>query len=98
MAEGQDIFTGAAILNASTETAQVTLEVYLPNGQLAGSTAFSLGPGRRVARLLHEFIPAAITQRGGYFRIKSDKPVISFALFGSTDGRFLSAIGPQKLK
>jgi hypothetical protein len=42
-------------------------------------------------------IPATLGQIGGYVHIQSDQPVLSFSLFGTNDGKVLSAIPPQSI-
>jgi hypothetical protein len=96
--QGGNFYTGITIANPNVTAAAVTVEFYLQGGQLAGSASLVLSGGQSINRLLNQLIPSIVNQRGGWFRVKSDKPVVSFALFGSDDGRLLSVIGPQKAK
>ena len=52
---------------------------------------------RRIGRLAEApFFGSAFTQVGGHFQVISDKPMISFALFGNYNLGFLAAIQWQK--
>jgi hypothetical protein len=53
--------------------------------------------GGRRARLLTEWFPALAGQNrsSGYIRLSSDRPVASFALFGTTSLSVLAAIPAQ---
>ena len=98
LAEGAGYYTGIALLNANDRAAAFTLDVYAESGVLMGSYTSSLEPYARAAGLISQFVPAAEGKAGGYFRIRSNAPLASIALFGTTDVRSLSAIAPQILK
>ncbi len=97
VAEGQGWFTGVAVLNPNRVQNNLILEVYDREGGLIGSFTSLLQPGERFSKLIHELVSDAAGQTGGYIRITSDKPLASFALFGTDDLRSLSAIPPQGL-
>ncbi len=98
VAQNQGYYTGIAILNPSTTTkADVNLDVYSKDGELIGTYETLISPGRKISRLLYEMIPDSNGQVGGYVHITSDQPVISFSLFGTSDGKLLSAIPPQSV-
>jgi hypothetical protein len=97
VAEGQGWFTGIAVLNPNRVQNGLTLDVYDREGALIGSFASLLQPGERFSKLIHELVPDAAGQTGGYIRITSEDPLVSFALFGTDDLRSLSAIPPESL-
>ncbi len=90
-------YTGIAILNKNAAPASVSVDVYTNAGILLGTGTLILQPGEKIAKLLHELVPTANGQQGGYIHIKSDQPVMSLSIFGSNDGLSLSAIPPQNI-
>ena len=93
--QAQGYYTGVAMMNPNPDAAQFTLEVFKKDGVFVGSYAGLLKPGEKISRLLHQLVPASGGQVGGYVRVQSDLPVVGFSLFGTDDGRSLSAIPPQ---
>jgi hypothetical protein len=97
VAQNLGYFTGVALLNTNTTTAAtVTLEVRDKAGTLVGSYTTTLQPGQKIAKLLYEMVPGSQGQVGGYIHINSNVAINSFALFGTNDGKSLSAIPPQR--
>ncbi len=90
-------YTGIAILNTNAVPASVTLEVFTNAGVSVGTGSLTLPQGQKIAMLLHELVPAAAGQLGGYVYIKSDQPIMSLSIFGSNNGMSLSAIPPQNV-
>jgi len=80
--------------NSTVET--VTVEVYSKDGAKVGYFSTPLQPGQRFSKLLYELVPFSKGQTGGYVHVLASKPVLSFSLFGTTDGRSLTAIPPQR--
>ncbi|MDA2930302.1 hypothetical protein MYX84_10190 [Acidobacteria bacterium AH-259-O06] len=95
VAQNLGFFTGVAVLNPNLIPIPVTVEVFDREGVEVGSNAFTLPPGGRRARLLNELVPPTAGQIGGYFRVRSDVAVVSFALFGDLAGQSISAIPSQ---
>ena len=93
--QAQGYYTGLAFM--APEAADLTIEVYGPEGSLVGAKDLSLSAGARMVRLLQDLLPSTRDQQGGYIKILSSKPVISFELIGATSGQFLVAVPPQKL-
>lgn len=89
----RDLYTGIAIVNASSTDGSAKISLFRSDGTLEASTAVALPHGRGVARLLTQFFPA-LGERDitGYVRITSDVGVVALALFGRTDLSVLSAI------
>ncbi len=97
VAQDLGYFSGVAIINPNPTTAEMTLEVLAEDGSVVGSTAIELQPGYKIAKLLDELVPKSAGQLGGYVRVRSTVPVVSFSVFGTTDGRALSAIPAQDI-
>ncbi len=95
VAQALGYYTGIALLNTNTTMTSVTLDVYKADGTWVGVSTITLLPSQKVSRLLYEFIPTTLGQVGGYVHIHASQPIISFALFGTDDGKSLSAIPPQ---
>ncbi|HSR50435.1 MAG TPA: hypothetical protein VLV83_06375, partial [Acidobacteriota bacterium] len=90
------IFTGLAIFNpSSSETAQVTIQVFDMEGNLAGETLLELGPENRISQVLAQLVAEAANQVGGYIRLQSNVPIVAQELFGNNGLTFLSAVPPQ---
>jgi len=51
--------------------------------------------GTEKAKLLLELIPATAGQVGGYFRVRSEEEILSFALFGDLASESISVIPSQ---
>ncbi len=95
IAQSQGWYTGVAFLNANTSSATVTLTAYEADGTVVGTSTTTLAAGQRISKLLRELIPATAGQVGGWVKVHSSKPIVSFALFGTDNGQSLSAIPPQ---
>ena len=96
VAQSEGYFTGVAMMNPNPDTANFTLEVYAQDGTLVGSNSGSLKAGENFSKLLWQLVPDSGGQVGGYIRVHSDLPVVSFSLFGTDDGLSLAAIPPQE--
>jgi hypothetical protein len=95
VAQDATYYTGVAALNTNTGPANLTLDVYTKDGAFVGTYSTALLPNHKISRLLQQLIPATAGQVGGYIHVLSTLPIASFALFGTNDGRSLSAIPPQ---
>jgi len=95
VAQDLGFFTGVAVLNPQGNPVEVTVEAFDQVGDQVGQSTFTL-PGRgRKAKLLLELIPATAGQVGGYFRVRSEEEILSFALFGDLAGESISIIPSQ---
>jgi hypothetical protein len=85
-----EYFTGYAIANPNellTVQTEVTIELFDVNGRPAGSPRnVSLSPSARFVGLIEE------SARGGYLRIRADRPVALLGCIGTSDGRMLAAL------
>jgi hypothetical protein len=97
VAEAAGYWTGIAILNTNSTSASVSLQVFTAGGASLGTKTLTLQPGQKTAQLLDGLVPAAAGKSGGYIHITSSVPVTSFSLFGTNDGRSLSAIPLQNI-
>ncbi len=96
IATTRGFFTGVAILNPTSLTANLQVAAIRLDGETLGSVSLTLGPGERVSRLITDWIPAAAEQAGGLVWIVSDVPVRTTSLFGSQSG-VLANIPPQSI-
>ncbi|MGH9341410.1 MAG: PKD domain-containing protein [Acidobacteriota bacterium] len=94
--EEVDVFTGFALLNMEAVPANVKIEVFNTDGELTAENTFLVGAKNRLVGLLNELLDdPAFSQVGGHIRVTSDQPVVTFALFGDFQSKFLSAIEGQ---
>jgi hypothetical protein len=91
-------FTGLALYNPGGSTAQVTIEVFSPNGQKQGETIFSLPPGTRTSQLVRELVQGLTEQLGGYIVIQSTQPLVAQQLFGNMSLDLLSSVPPTMIQ
>lgn len=97
VAQGRGLSTGLAALNPGGTAANVTLEVFRPNGELVASRTLVLGAEQRDIRLLSEHFPGLPTLLGGYVRITSDQPIIALELFFADNLELISAVPGQRV-
>jgi len=95
IAQDLGFFTGVAVLNPHGNPVEVTVEAFDQVGDQLGENTFTLPGGGRKAKLLLELIPATAGQVGGYFRVRSQDKVVSFALFGDLASESISIIPSQ---
>jgi hypothetical protein len=98
VAQNDVYYTGLAVINPGAAEAHLSISVYDERGAEKGSGSETLGPGSRFSKLLTQIAPAAPSMSKGYFRVKSDQPVFSFAVFGTTTFSVLSAIPAQPVE
>lgn len=97
VAQTSEIFTGVTLLNATSQTALATLEVFRADGSRQGIAFLELGPGEKMAKLLPELIEGFSDQSGGFVRVRSNQPLMGFELFGNLTLNFLSAVPQQSV-
>ncbi len=93
VAQTPQIFTGLTLLNPESTPTLISIEVFDQDGTLAGTALSELGPGEKRARLLSEWIPSLSSQTGGFVRVRANRAVLGFELFGST--AYLAAVPQQ---
>jgi matrixin/IPT/TIG domain-containing protein len=82
VANGNGLFTGLAFATGANATS-ITIEVYEPSGGSPKSATINLGANQQLARLVSELVADTATQLGGYIRIRADKPIWAWEIFGS---------------
>ena len=90
-----NMYTALWILNPGPETAMVRVRVFDQTGRLSASERIlAIAPGVRNGGELEDplLFGPAFRQVGGHLQVSSDRPVISFAVFGDRAGQFLAAI------
>lgn len=100
IADGQDVFTGMAILNPAQAPAAVTVEAFGPDGGSLGETQLELPPGGRRSFLLPQLLPRTQGVVSGRVEIRCQVPVIAQQLFGQLDGPnmiSLAAVPPTRV-
>ncbi len=93
-----EVFTGLAILNGQTETAQVTVQAFNESGRLTAQAKFDLPAGKRVVDLLDSpsFFGDWFGQISGHLQVSSTVPVVTFVLFGDFASEFLASVEAQR--
>ncbi|MFZ0429534.1 MAG: DNRLRE domain-containing protein, partial [Acidobacteriota bacterium] len=92
------IFTGLALLNPGLLATDVQIRVFAANGGLTAEKTVRLEAGRRIVDLLNGpvYFGPSFTQVGGHLEITSEQPLVTFAIFGDMDLRYLSAVEGQR--
>ena len=70
--------------------AEITIQVFLPSGEMIGESVVTLGVGERISRLVAQLVVEAVNLAGGYVRIFSTHPMIGQMLLG--------VVGPQGIQ
>ena len=63
------------------EQAEITIQVFLPDGSQVGERVLTLAPGERTSQLVEQLVEE-IELAGGYVRIFATHPIIGQMLFG----------------
>jgi len=91
-AENDGYQTGVAILNPNSAAANVTLELWTPDGILARTTTVSLAAGARTALYLTDWFPGMAPILIGNVRVHSNRPVYGMGQMNDRALHFLSAV------
>lgn len=97
VAQNDTYFTGLAVINANADPAGITVAVYDTQGSPLGSGSRTIPANSRISELLPSIVPGLPAVSGGYFRVSSNLPVFSFAVFGTHTLSVLSAVPPQSV-
>jgi hypothetical protein len=84
VAHGGELFTGLVFVTGAAG-ATITIDVYTPGGDVRKSGTVTLAANQQLARLVSELVPSVATQVGGYIRIRSDQPILSWEIYGSSE-------------
>ena len=95
VAQTDDIFTGVTLFNVSKGRALISVEVFTSEGALRGTALLELEENQKGAFLLLELFPALGIQQKGFIRVRANRPILGFELFGRRDLEFLSAVPQQ---
>lgn len=95
VAHGSDWETGWSFLNYGNTTADVTIEIYNPQGNVVQSAKLQLGPRNSRAFYFEDIFPGAPDILAGYVRVRSTQPLISFSLLTDTLVNFLATVPAQ---
>ncbi len=96
VAQSKTFYTGLAAINPNNQPAAVRVEVYEDEwGVPRGWGTITIPAGGKISRLLNELVGPLPVMTRGYFRVKSDQPIATFAVFGTWDEQALSAIPPR---
>lgn len=94
-AQSAPYFTGLAILNPGSLATNIEIVSMRIDGSIIGRTQRVLGPGRREAKLIQEYIPAADGASGGSVYIRSSQSIVATQLFGTSFA--LANVPPQQI-
>jgi len=95
VANGMGMFTGLALYNPGTEPADVTIEVFAPDGNITGTKTIPLAAGGRLSQLVPQLVPGTEGQVTGFIILRSTRPLIAQQLFGENGLSMLSAVPPS---
>jgi hypothetical protein len=88
-------FTGLALLNPGSLSANVRIMAFGKDGRALGSFDTAIPPGQRLSRLINEFIRESDKRGDGFIWVSSSVPVYSTSLFGTYSLSALANIPPQ---
>jgi hypothetical protein len=88
----QDGWTGIALVNVSTSTANVTLSALDENGIEVGREILQLAAGKKMVGIVDQIFESD-TRAAKYFRFDSDVQLLGFTVSGSSDGLMLDGLG-----
>ncbi len=83
VAQGYGFYTGLAIVNSSSLSATVSVDVLGADGRRLDSAVFTLPANSKRTRLVSELLPSIVDLQGGTIHITSSRPIFAFELFGS---------------
>ena len=81
--------------------AEITIQVFLPDGTMVGESVQTLAVGERFSQLVAQLVAEAVNLGGGYVHIFSTQPIIGQMLFGvvgSQGIQLYSAVPPTVIK
>jgi hypothetical protein len=94
-ANASPYYTGLAVLNPGSLTANVEVFSINANGDIIGKTQHVLRPGAKESLVMQQWISASDGKTGGSVFVRTDRPVIATQLFGSALA--LANVPPQAL-
>jgi Leucine-rich repeat (LRR) protein len=94
VASAPDFFTGLALMNPGSESAEIGLRVHDGSGDMTGQAQLTLAGGARFSRLLSELFEEPLSQFGGYLVVESTEPIIAQVMFGDPALNFVAVVPP----
>lgn len=91
-------FVAAAFKTVGDEPADIAIEAYSAEGELLGSTALALSPGRRIAREASELFPDVAFGPGSRLRAVSSIPVQMLGLLGDDAAGTVLPVDPEVVR
>ncbi len=88
-------YTGLAAVNPSLVPAVALLQVFDDQGHLVKSGPVTIPARGRSSGLLTQYFADMPAMSAGYFTLKSESSLMSFAMFGTNSLSTLSAVPPQ---
>ena len=95
VAEGASFFSGATLVNAGTQKADIEFFTLRSDGTTVGKGIFTIAPGQRLGKLFRELVPASLEQSSGWAFLRSSQPVFGAGLFGPSNGFALMNLPEQ---
>ncbi len=96
-AQSLGYFTGVALLNPNTVTANVKLSVINPTGVTVAVTQLQLNPNQKLAEVLADLLPSVKDQQGGSMVVTSDQPLFGMELIGSNNLKVLANVPVEEI-
>ena len=82
VANGNGLFTGLAFATGNSATT-ITIEVYETTGGTPKTSTFTIAANQQLSKLVSELVNGVATQVGGYIKIRADKPIWTWEIYGS---------------
>jgi photosystem II stability/assembly factor-like uncharacterized protein len=95
VAQNSTYFTGVAIINRNSAPANVSISIFNASGVQVGSGTRTIASNARISELLTQIDPQLPPLTGGYFKVSADRPVYSFAVFGTNSLSVLATVPAQ---
>ena len=84
--------TGIALLNGGSFPADVTVELWSPDGNVERTATLRLQPGNRVAQYLGDYFPGLGPHLVANIRVRSSQPIHAIGLLNDRSLHFLAAV------
>ncbi len=98
VAQSEGYYTGLALLNSGSEAAHVVFELWDKDGNIVKtSDPLTLAPKSRIAAYLNSLFQNSDLSLVSNLRVRSDKPLYSFALVNDAGFNFLMPVLPVPL-
>lgn len=92
MVTGEGRWTGIAVTNPGSETADVTVELIAGNGSILDHTIWTIEPDCRAKAVVQDLFPGSELNNSCYIRITASVPVVGVTAAGDLDRTWMSAL------